>query len=37
MKDFVEVQLPRGVSVLTLHVVSAGNMNFAYLDFKVRK
>jgi hypothetical protein len=37
MKDFAEVKLPQGVSVLTLHVVSAGNMNFAYLDFKAKK
>jgi hypothetical protein len=34
MKDFVRVDLPAGVHVLTLHVVSEGNMNFAYLDFK---
>jgi hypothetical protein len=33
MKDFVRVNLPAGVHVLTLHVVSEGNMNFAYLDF----
>jgi len=34
MKEFVQVNLPAGVHVLTLHVVSEGNMNFAYLDFK---
>jgi hypothetical protein len=37
MKDFAEVKLPQGVSVLTLHVVSAGNMNFAYFDFKAKE
>jgi hypothetical protein len=36
MKDLVEVNLPKGVNVLTLHVVSGGNMNFAYLDFKLK-
>jgi hypothetical protein len=36
MKDLVEVKLPKGVQVLTLHVVSGGNMNFAYLDFKAK-
>ena len=28
---------PKGVSVLTLRVLSEGNMNFAYLEFKSRK
>jgi hypothetical protein len=28
------VNLPKGVSVLTLHIVTGGNMNLAYLDFK---
>jgi hypothetical protein len=37
MKDFAKVQLPKGVSVLTLRVLSEGNMNFAYLEFKPRK
>jgi hypothetical protein len=36
-RDFVQVALPQGVNVLTLHVVSEGNMNFAYLDFKPGK
>src|SRR3984885_6728140 len=36
MKDLVEVKLPKGVNVLTFHVVSGGNMNFAYLDFKAK-
>jgi hypothetical protein len=34
MKDMAEVKLPKGVSVLTLHVLTEGNMNFAYLDFE---
>jgi len=37
IKDLVEVKLPRGVNVLTLHVLSKGNMNFAYLEFKPKK
>ncbi|MCU1298275.1 MAG: hypothetical protein JWO91_2553 [Acidobacteriaceae bacterium] len=34
MQDVTEVRLPKGVNVLTLRVVSQGNMNFAYLEFK---
>jgi hypothetical protein len=34
MTNMAEVELPKGVCVLTLHVVTEGNMNFAYLDFK---
>jgi hypothetical protein len=34
MTNVAEVKLPKGVSVLTLHVVTEGNMNLAYLDFK---
>jgi hypothetical protein len=34
MTHMAEVALPKGVCVLTLHVVTKGNMNFAYLDFK---
>jgi hypothetical protein len=37
MSDFVQVELPEGVHVLTLHVLSEGNMNFASLDFKRTK
>ncbi len=36
MTGMAEVRLPKGVNVLTLHVVSEGNMNFAYLDFKAK-
>jgi len=37
MKNLAEVKLPKGVNVLTVHVVSGGNMNFASLDFEPRK
>ena len=36
MKDVAQVKLPRGVSVLRVHILSEGNMNLAYLDFKRR-
>jgi hypothetical protein len=34
MKGIAVVDLPRGKSVLTLHVLTQGNMNLAYLDFE---
>jgi len=34
MKNLVQVKLNKGVRVLTLHVLTNGHMNFAYLDFK---
>ncbi len=37
MKDFAKVRLPKGINVLTLHVVSKGNMNLAHLEFKLAK
>ena len=37
MKDLAEVTLPKGINILTLHVERTGNMNFAYLDFKLKK
>jgi hypothetical protein len=37
MHDLAEVTLPKGINVLTLHVVTTGNMNFAYLDFKLKQ
>ncbi len=37
MKDFAEVTLPKGINVLTLRMVSKGNMNFATLEFKLKK
>jgi hypothetical protein len=36
MTNIAEMELPKGVCVLTLHVVTEGNMNFAYLDFKLK-
>jgi hypothetical protein len=37
LTNMAEVKLPKGVSVLTLHIVSEGNMNLAYLDFEPKK
>jgi hypothetical protein len=37
MKDFAKVRLLKGVSVLTLRVLTEGNMNFVYLEFKSEK
>ena len=34
MTNVAEVKLPKGISVLTLRVLTEGNMNLAYLDFK---
>jgi hypothetical protein len=34
MTNMAEVELPKGVCVLTLHIVTGGNMNLAYLDFE---
>src|ERR1700722_2632407 len=34
MKDLIQVKLHKGVQVLTLHVLTKGHLNFAYLDFK---
>jgi hypothetical protein len=33
-KDFVRLKLPAGKSVLTVRILSGGNMNLAYFDFK---
>jgi hypothetical protein len=35
MTNVAQVALPQGVSVLTLHIVSQGNMNLAYLAFRL--
>jgi hypothetical protein len=37
MTNLAEVELPKGISVLTLRVLTEGNMNFASLDFKAKK
>jgi hypothetical protein len=34
MNNLVQVKLKKGAQVLTLHVLTNGHMNFAYLDFK---
>lgn len=34
MTNIAEVKLPKGVGVLTVHVLTEGNMNLAYFDFK---
>lgn len=34
MTNIAEVKLPKGVSVLTVHILTEGNMNLAYFDFK---
>jgi hypothetical protein len=36
-KDIAGVNLPKGVSVLTVRILSEGNMNLAYLDFSKKK
>jgi hypothetical protein len=33
-KKIAEIHLPAGKSVITVHIVSEGNMNLAYFDFK---
>jgi len=37
MKEMAVVSLPKGKHVLTIHILTNGNMNLAYLDFKERK
>jgi hypothetical protein len=37
MKGIAEVTLPKGTSVLTLHILTEGNMNLAWLDFEPRR
>jgi hypothetical protein len=34
VSHFVQLHLPKGKSVLTVHILAEGNMNFAYFDFK---
>ena len=34
MNALIQVRLRKGVQVLTLHVLTNGHINFAYLDFK---
>jgi hypothetical protein len=37
MKKMAVASLPKGRHVLTVHILTSGNMNLAYLDFKERK
>jgi hypothetical protein len=37
MRNIAAVRLPQGMSVLTLNIVSEGNMNLAYLDFRAKE
>ena len=37
MKDLAVASLPKGKHVLTVHILTNGNMNLAYFDFKDRK
>lgn len=37
MKDMAVGPLPKGKHVLTVHILTKGNMNLAYLDFKEAK
>jgi Carbohydrate binding module (family 6). len=37
MVSLATVRLKKGIQVLTLRVVSNGNMNFDFLDFKLNK
>jgi len=34
LHDAVEVDLPQGISVLTVHILTEGNMNLAHFDFR---
>lgn len=36
-RNIVSLQLPVGKSVLTIHILTQGNMNLAYFDFKKRR
>ena len=33
-RGLVKVRLPKGKSVLTVHILTEGNMNLAYFDFR---
>ena len=35
--NFVSLRLPKGKSVLTIHILTEGNMNLAYFDFKLSR
>jgi hypothetical protein len=37
LKDAAEVKLPKGLSVLTVHILTEGNMNLGRLDFRRKR
>jgi hypothetical protein len=37
LRDAAEVDLPKGLSVLTVHILTEGNMNLAYFDFRYKQ
>jgi hypothetical protein len=37
ISSFVRVRLPAGKSILTVHILTQGNMNLAYFDFKLSR
>jgi len=36
LDDAAEVDLPKGISVITVHIVTQGNMNLAFFDFRYK-
>ena len=34
VRDAAEVDLPKGISVLTIHILTQGNMNLGFFDFR---
>jgi hypothetical protein len=36
LHDAAEVDLPKGISVLTVHILTQGNMNLAFFDFRYK-
>ncbi len=36
VRDAAEVDLPKGISVLTVHILTQGNMNLAFFDFRYK-
>jgi len=34
LRDAAGVELPKGISVLTVHILTQGNMNLAFLEFR---
>ena len=36
LRDAAEVDLPKGISVITVHILTQGNMNLAFFDFRYK-